>query len=185
MTRQAEGKKRALAYGVAMLAAMAALGGLWSAPSIAQTRAAIVKNVDEPGRTPWTTRSQILPNAGGCFGSSDCFNYSDGSTFAVWDLRPVPAGKRWVVQSATGSFSGGESRTISIEFGSPRGGIVYDGIRWTHGGPFFPGTLGTTFTAPVFAVFNPGEVPYVRVSGKPSLGGYSVIVFNGYLIDAT
>jgi len=170
-----------------MLTAVAAMGGLWSEASIAQTRAAIVKNVDEPGRTPWATRSQVLPNAGGCFALTDCFNYSDGATFAVWDLRPVPAGKRWVVQSATGSFVGGEGRTTSIELGSPRGGIVFDGIRWTHGGPFFPGTLSgsATFTAPVFAVFNPGEVPFVRVTGRPNLSGYSVIVFNGYLIDAT
>lgn len=185
MPRHVKGTKRAFSHGLAMLTAVAAMVGLWSDASIAQTRAAIVKNVDEPGRTPWATRSQVLPNAGGCFGLSDCFNYSDGSTFAVWDLRPVPAGKRWIVQSATGSFSGGEGRTISIEFGSPRGGIVFDGLRWTHGGPFFPGTLGTTFTAPVFAVFNPGEVPFVRVSGRPNLSGYFVIVFNGYLIDAT
>lgn len=186
MSRQAKSSQRSVAGGLAVLAAVVALGGLWPDASFAQTRAAIVKNVDEPGRTPWSTRSQVLPNAGGCFGGTDCFNYSDGAGFAVWDLRPVPAGKRWVVQSATGSFANGEGRTTSIELSSPRGGVVFDGVRWTHGGPFFPGTItgSSTFTAPVFAVFNPGEVPTVRVNGRPSLVGYSVIVFNGYLIDA-
>lgn len=187
MTRHGIDAKWGLWSGMAVLAALAALGGLWSGDSFAQTRPAIVKNVDEPGRTPWVTRSQVLPNAGGCWVPADCFNYTDGPGSAVWDLRPVPAGKRWVVQSATGFFANGDGRTIYIELGSPRGGIVFDGVRWNHGGPFYPGssTGSTVFNVPVSAVFGPGEVPFVRVVGRPNLGGYTVIVFNGYLIDAT
>ena len=155
--------------------------------AIAQIRAALVKNVDEPGRTPFVTRSAFLPNAGGCFGTSDCFNYSDGSTFALMDLRPIPAGKRWIVQSATGYQSGGISRIINIELGYPRGGLVFDGVKWTFGGPFSPGAVfgAALFSENLNVSFCPGEVPFLRIRGNPELGGYTVIVFNGYLIDAT
>jgi len=191
MTHRVNGTKQGLSSGMTVLAAVAAvaaLGGLWSSTSFAQARPAIVKNVDEPGRTPWETRSHVLPNAGGCFREIDCYNYSDGAVSAIWDLRAVPAGKRWVVQSATGLLVGGQGRTNYIELGSPRGGVVFDGTKWGFGGPFQPGASvegSVVFNAPVFAVFGPGEVPFVRVVGRPSLAGYTVIVFSGYLIDAT
>ena len=170
-----------------LLSAAVVCGALWSSESVAQTRPAIVKNVDEPGRTPWETRSQFLPNAGGCYGTSDCYNYSEGTGFALFDLRPVPAGKRWVVQSATGYFVSGKDRVINIELGYPRGGLVFDGTKWAFAGPFYQGTSfnAAIFRADVFAVFGPGDTPFVRVTATPSLSGYMVIAFSGYLIDAT
>ena len=163
-------------------------GGVWLGDTevVAQVRAALVKNVDEPWRTPWETRSQFLPNAGGCFGTSDCYNYSDGSQFALLDLRPVPAGKRWVVQSATGWLANGTGRTNQIELGYPRGSIVYDGTKWGFAGPFFSGVSFSPamFNADVNVTFGPGETPFVRVIASPSLNGYTVLVFSGYLIDA-
>jgi len=154
---------------------------------VAQIRAALVKNVDEPWRTPFETRSEVLPNAGGCFVATDCSNYSDGPNFALWDLRPVPAGKRWVVESATGNFVNGQGRTLSIELGNPRGGIVFDGTKWGFNGPFFAGSVFSNvgFNALLHVTFGPGETPFVRLQGSPAVNGYTVIVFNGYLIDAT
>jgi len=171
------------AAGVALVVAWPALS---RTDAIAQVRAALIKNVDEPWRTPWETRSQFLPNAGGCFGTSDCFNYSEGSGFALFDLRPVPAGKRWVVQSATGILVNGNGRTNQIELGTPRGGILFDGTKWGFAGPFFPGTSFSSviFNASLDVTFGPGETPFVRVVATPSLSGYTVIVFSGYLIDA-
>jgi hypothetical protein len=172
--------------GAAMIAVLAGLTAVTRTEAFAQVRAALIKNVDEPWRTPWETRSQFLPNAGGCFGSSDCFNYTDGPTFATFDLRPVPAGKRWVVQSASGGLVNGNGRITTIELGVNRGGLVFDGMKWMYGGPYFPGTSfsSANFQSGVNVTFGPGETPFVRVIGSPSLSGYSVIVFSGYLIDA-
>lgn len=164
------------------------LAGIYVSLAASQALAApaLVKNVDEPGRTPWETRSQILPNAGGCYGSSDCFNYTETSGSATFDLRPVPAGKRWVVQMATGGLTGGQGRINGIELRSNRGGVIFDGAKWLYNGPFNAAVdfNSVTFSSNLFATFGPGETPTVRVTGSPNLSGYSVIVFSGYLIDA-
>ena len=170
----------------AVLVAVGSLLAVTPSTVVAQIRAAFVKNVDEPYRTPWETRSQFLPNAGGCFTPTDCDNYDEGTQYAKFDLRPVPAGKRWVVQSATGWLAGGYGRTTTIEIGYPRGSLVFDGTKWGFGGPF---SQSPSFNAAIFQTnlnitFGPGETPFVRVIASPSLSGYCVIVFNGYLIDA-
>jgi hypothetical protein len=105
----------------------------------------------------------------------------------MFELRPVPAGKRWVVVSATGGLVNGDGRTQQIWLGTSRSAIVFDGVKWMFGGPYYPGTSFSTvtFSSDVQATFGPGEVPVVRVTATPSLGGYASIVFKGYLIDAT
>ena len=182
-----KGSLRRLVVVTMILLAIAAIVSMTRSDVIAQIRAALVKNVDEPGRTPWETRSQFLPNAGGCFSTSDCYDYVDGTTFAMFDLRPVPAGKRWVVQMATGGLVNGDGRITTIELRSNRNGIVFDGAKWLFGGPYqaYPAFGSTIFSANIAVTFGPGEIPTVRVSGSPNLSGYSVLVFSGYLIDAS
>ena len=173
-------------YGLVFLFALGLVGTFLAGDAAAQIRPAYTKNVDEPGRVPWETRSQFLPNAGGCWVPQDCYNYEDGSGYATFDLRPVPAGKRWIVQMATGGLVNGQGRITNIELRNTRGFLVFDGVKWTFGGPFSQGTSfdSVIFNAPLWAEFGPGETPTVRVTGDPSLSGYSVIVFTGYLIDA-
>ena len=176
-----------LVWAVAVAAAaVAAFTAFTGTQVVAQVRAALVKNVDEPWRTPWETRSQFLPNAGGCFGTSDCYNYDEGSQFATMNVRPVPAGKRWVVQSAAGWLAGGYGRIQTIELGYPKGSLVFDGTKWAFGGPFAqsPSFNAATFGTSLNVTFGPGEAPFLRVIASPSLNGYVVIVFSGYLIDA-
>jgi hypothetical protein len=173
--------------GAVVAGVLAVLPVFTATNTFAQIRAALVKNVDEAGRTPWTTRSQILPGSG-CFGTSDCFNYSEFPTAATFDLPPVPAGKRWIVQSASGGLTNGAGHTLQIELGAPRpGGIVFDADKWIYAGPFFAGTAfsSAVFSTTTHVIFGPGETPFVRVSASPGMVGYSVITFSGYLIDAT
>jgi hypothetical protein len=147
-----------------------------------------IHDADAPGRTPYSTRSQILPagGGGGCFNTSDCSNYSGGSTIALFDLPTVPAGKRWVVVAASGGLTGGSPRINQIELLNNRGGIVFDGLKWIFAGPFGTGVAfsSAVYSQELFATFEPGETPSVRVSSNAALG-YSVIVFHGYLVDAT
>ena len=176
-----------LAIATLVLLAIAAVVSITRRDVVAQIRAALIKNVDEPGRTPWETRSQILPNAGGCYMPADCSNYTDGATYAVFDLRPVPAGKRWIVQSISGGLVNGNGRTNNIELSNIRTGLLFDGVKLAFGGPFYPGTSfgSAIFSANVHANFGPGETPTVRVTATPNLAGYTVIVVSGYQIDAT
>jgi hypothetical protein len=106
--------------------------------------------------------------------------------FALFDLRPVPAGKRWVVQMASGGMANGYGRINNIELRNNRGSIIFDGLKWTFGGPFLDGiSFGSAiFSANLFTTFGPGETPTVRVTASPNLSGYSVLIFTGYLIDA-
>jgi len=180
---------RNIIIGLAGIGVLIGLLAITGPMVVAQVRATLTKNVDEPWRTPLVTRSQFIP-AQGCYGVSDCANFvSSGTVVATFDLPTVPAGKRWVVQSASGGFTSGATlTTLQIEFGSPRPtGIVFDGIRWIFAGPFATGTAfsSSTFSANLNVVFAPGETPFVRVSGQPNWPGYSVITFSGYLIDAT
>jgi hypothetical protein len=154
--------------------------------ALAQVRPAYVKNVDEPGRTPLEMRTGILPGGGGCF-TGPCANYVEGAQFAMFDLPAVPAGKRWVVLHASGGLTNGQSRTNNVELRNSRDALVFAGMKWTYGGPFANGTAfnSAVYSEELFAVFGPGEVPTVRVSALPNLSGYLVVVFTGYLIDAT
>ncbi len=181
------GPLRRLVVVTMILLAVAAVVTITRSDVVAQIRAALVKNVDEPGRTPWETRSGFLPNGGGCYLPTDCYNYSDGVGHAVFDLRAVPAGKRWIVQSVTGGLVNGYGRATNITLSNSRGAIIFDGMKWIYGGPFFEGTdFGAgVFSSNIYAVFGPGETPTVRVTATPNLSGYSVIVFSGYLIDAS
>jgi len=169
------------------LAIVAALMAFTRTEAFAQIRATLTKNVDEPGRTPWETRSQFLPNAGGCYGASDCFNYQEGTSWASFDLRPVPAGKRWIVQSIAGGMGNGNGRTNVILLGTARSSMVFEGMKWIYSGPFTaaPYFNSALFSANIYATFGPGDTPTLRVDANGTLSGYSVFVISGYLIDAT
>lgn len=179
--------KRLLTLAICLVM-VAAVVSITRTDVVAQIRAALVKNVDEPFRTPWVTRSAILPGSG-CWEPLDCYNYQAFDTAVTFDLRTVPVGKRWVVQSATGGFTNGNGRATSIELRNNRNAIVFDGARWLFGGPYYsyPSFDSATFSVNLSASFGPGETPSVRVSvpSTTTLGGYFVIVFSGYLIDAS
>jgi hypothetical protein len=171
-----------------VLVVVLVLGKFYAEPMVAQVRAALVKNVDEPGRAPFDMSAHLFPNGnGGCFGTSDCFNYSGGDNFAIFDMRPIPAGKRWVVQSATGGFTNAAGQVITVQIANTRGGLIYDTAKWIYSGPYFPGQPFTsaTFAANLAATFEPGETPTVRVNTAANVAGYSTVTFHGYLIDAT
>lgn len=75
--------KKRLLLGAAALALLSALGHFGAKPLLAQIRAAWVKNIDEPGRSPYQSSS---------LGTSK---------YTTCDVAfsPVPAGKRLVVES--------------------------------------------------------------------------------------
>lgn len=77
----------------AVLGVAAVITALTATTTIAQTvRAALVKNVDEPGLVPFSQTFSISTTACGC--SNCCFP----------ETAPVAAGKRLVIQNVSGFF---------------------------------------------------------------------------------
>jgi hypothetical protein len=85
--------------------AVAAIGAVCAAPVAAQTRAALVQSVDEPGRNPYQER--LTDNT--CIGSSIC----------RYQFAQVPVGKRLVVTQISGQFD--------TTGGKPPHGILHTG----------------------------------------------------------
>jgi hypothetical protein len=78
---------------LALLAVVFVLSELTARTSIAQTvRAALVRNVDEPGLAPFSHNFVISQTVCGC--TNCCFP----------ETAPVPAGKRLVIQNVSGFF---------------------------------------------------------------------------------
>jgi len=77
---------------VAGLAALTAVGSYTAKPLLAQIKAALVENIDEPGRNPYS--STVAVNPGKCGVSS---------TGCVLFFVAVPAGKRLVVTNIIGN----------------------------------------------------------------------------------
>jgi len=83
---------------------LAALGGYYAKPLLAQARAALVQNVDEPGRHPFG------------FYTSYISNFAD---------FPIPAGKRYVIEqfsadcTVKNSFALGDVRLRVLTGGTP------------------------------------------------------------------
>jgi hypothetical protein len=151
----------------------------------AQIRAALVKNVDQPGRTPYQMLSGVV--GGGCFRGS-CLNITSSPDSVMYDLPPIPAGKRWVVNMASGGFIDATGRVTQIELRNGRGAVVFDSLKWIFSGPYGTGTVfsSVNFSEQLFTTFEPGETPTVRVSAStPTVGSYFVLSFDGYLIDAS
>src|SRR5215475_13967952 len=76
-----------LLIGATALVLLGTLGHFGARPLLAQIRAALVKNIDEQGRTPYQS-------------SQSC--NTPGNTVCSADLTPVPAGKRLVIQHVSG-----------------------------------------------------------------------------------
>jgi hypothetical protein len=107
------------------LALLVALGHFGAKPLMAQIRAALVKNVDEPGRTPYqSTASCSVDLIGECF-----------ANFAT-----VPAGKRLIVQHLSGVMNCSTQRAclasymrVGIQFQPFYGGdaaFLADSVRF-------------------------------------------------------
>ena len=178
--------QRFLAAGATLLV-LAALVTVFRSDVIAQAvKAALTKNVDEPGRTNHDVAEAF--GTGGCdpYYCTD-FHYTPGGSNALstisFKLYPsVPAGKRWVVRSVSGFLPTGSQSWISLTGGHT--GYV----QWRYFGPFFalpPNATLSGFSTETFITFNPGEAPAFEASFMPSGNNAGEVELNGYLIDAS
>jgi hypothetical protein len=160
--------KNRLLMGAAVLAFLSALAHFNAKPLLAQIRAALVRNVDEPGRSPYQSEVRngpLTPNT--------CF----------LEFAPVPPNKRLVVEHLSAYMGvGGTTSLLLGQFSTPN---LVDGPK-----VFFSAASVGPFqwaTSQQMSVYvEPGGVPRVAFSVTSNI---SCAVFSGnlsgHLIDLT
>lgn len=153
--------------------AVAAACALCALPALAQTRAALVQSIDEPGRNPYQeTQSNVT-----CRGTTVC----------TFDFATVPAGKRLVLTNLSGYVDTGAGALPNGFVNSSFGGSAYASLAFTGvRGPI--SALGTRIfiNHSVQAYFGTGETPrgtyHVNGSGDSFSGG-ATLMLSGYFVN--
>ena len=149
-----------------------AAAALYASPVLAQTRAALVQSVDEPGRNPY---QEVQSNVN-CRGTTVC-NFS----FAT-----VPAGKRIVVTHIAGYVDTGTGSLPNCFLSSGVGGSAYASLPFT--GVRGPNTAlgGRIFmTHSVLAYFGPGEpvTAFCQPGFGDTMSGGAQLMLSGYYVN--
>lgn len=159
------------AASAALTLAVGTVGALCALPAAAQTRAALVQSVDEPGRNPY----QEVQSNTTCRGTSVC----------VVEFSVVPAGKRLVITHITGYFDTANATPPNGFFQSSIGGFGYATVPFTGvRGP--TGNLGTRFfiNNEVLAYFGVGENPRATMQAFGDLAsGGAMLMISGYYVS--
>jgi hypothetical protein len=162
----------------------AALAGLIlacsaSQPAIAQVRAALTKNVDEPGRLPF--EAVIRYSRFGCI-SANCSAFSTiFATDLSFDGPVVPSGKRLIVQSVVGTVPTNSAPcVIALKVGNAPISPFKAAFPMCTQVP-----QGYMVSGNAFATYEGGEAIHILVSGYPLNGFDSFVTITGYLIDAS
>ena len=158
-------------YAALAVSALSVAGVFGAKPLMAQVRAALIQNVDEPGRNPYQ-ETQFAT----CAGQNCNFTF-----------EPVPAGKRLVLTHVNGyvDVKGGTFPNSYLQ--SSFGGSQYATV-------FIPGEKGTVFSnstrivynANVQAYFGPGEQPsaaYLLFSTPDLFNGGALLSLTGYYVS--
>ena len=152
----------------AALTLAAVIGSIYAAPALASAiKAALVKNVDEPGRAPYSVTLSCGTSAKTC---ADTATTSDA----------VPTGKRLVVEyvnSLVYTTGPGGIQEVSIGTTNQIKSTLHlfsagqDGINYYY-----------TSNGPVRAFFEPGDRPHMDIA-IVSGGIQARIIVTGYLVD--
>jgi hypothetical protein len=143
--------------------------GLWSSPKLmAAIKAALVQNVDEPGRNPYQETKLLTCSA--------------GSSFCSGDYGPVPVGKRLVVTNVSGRVELAVAGSgIQVDF-SNQNGLDIPLLAISQG----PGGFGAerrVVNQTVMAYFEPGGTPAIFVQNNGVLPvGSPTFSITGYYI---
>ena len=159
-----------------VLALLAVLGHFYAKPLLAQVRAALVQNVDDPGRIPY--QASVLGTTG-----ANCSII--GCTFA---FAPVPAGHRLVVQHVSmfiqpnaNSVPAGVSLTAKTASSAFLVNVVFHATVQAADNDI-------RFDQPVMAYFDAGETPLasIQASFNTAAPNATQLAFlSGYMLDCT
>jgi hypothetical protein len=149
------------------LALIAVLGHFYAKPLLAQVRAALVQNVDEPGRNP-------IPLG---------FLSVIGNSEADFS---VPAGKRYVIEAFTGRcFLDSASSLTAVEvtattpFGPSNGQAFAQAFRTNANG----GISGWAASTTTRLYVNPGATIHITAVGNTTVPTVCEFTVSGYAIN--
>ena len=160
-----------------VFASLFVLGHYYAKPVMAQVRAAIIQNQDEPGRNPYQESYFAF--------GTDC---AAGSQFCNYNFSAVPVGKRLVLTNVSGyvDVKNGTLPNANIQSsvaGSQSAAIFFTGVR---GAVSTSGSTRMYFNQPVRAYFGEGEKPHGfegLVSTTDSFAGGGEMVLSGYYVS--
>jgi len=142
--------------------------GLWASPKLmAAVKAALVQNVDEPGRNPYQEMVFL-----------SCFPGYAGIELCTGGFTTVPTNSRLVITHISGEVS-------------VLGGGIGDGLLWlAYAGtsrtpfPLLPGGLNGLFVnEPVLAYFEAGQIPQIQLGfTNPASNPAAFITLAGYYV---
>ena len=160
-----------MATGFAVLGAV--VSGITAGPAIAAAvKAALIQNVDEPGRTPYSARVSCNGAAG-----------SGGSCFASASA-PVPAGYRLVIEYVSAGWNS-PGTFLELVLGSLDAGNAFSPVAYLPPTllPSTGGNNGYVANQSLRAYVEAGSTPSVSIaqntSGVVFLDGY----VSGYLVN--
>jgi len=154
-----------------ILALVAVLGKFYAVPAIAQAvRAAVVKNIDEPGRSPFQQEA---------FFSGSCPNIAACSV----NYAPVPANKRLVITNVSGRFltTGSNGRVDQVDLIT--GPILNRTFFLASIQNSSAGGSAWVVSQQIHAFVEAGTTPVIEVFGIGTGALYFTIT--GYFVDVT
>jgi hypothetical protein len=167
--------KQKLIVGSFVFLALVTLGKIFEKPLLAQVRAALTQNIDEPGRNPYQEYYFS--------GSATC---GSGQKFCNFDYSTVPVGKRLVVTHVSGYVDviGGMLPNCNIQSsfgGSQYAEAFFTGVR----GPVTSVSTRIFINQDLLMYFGPNETPHTfcgLVSTSDNFAGAGNIELSGYYI---
>lgn len=157
----------------ALLGALSlALCTLVAVPAQAQTRAALVQNIDEPGRSPY---SELKGE--NCMATQHC----------RLQFSAVPAGKRLVVTYISGytHVAAGTLPDLALVSWTATPKPTQLHMTAVHGATFGSAGVRMYFNQTVTAYFEPGDIPLASFdlpSTNDSFSSYTALQLTGYYI---
>jgi hypothetical protein len=163
------------------MASLWAVGNHTAKPLFAQIKAALVQNVDEPGRNPYTST---------VFFASDLFSSCTGPECRV-NFAAVPAGKRLVATSLAGNIyvetPGVVGSTLLFPLGNEAGGTTLSVPMLPQAGPASGANI-IGVNVQLKAYFEPGYTPEMVIDATNSISPHrnglteGVLTLTGYLV---
>jgi len=163
--------KNRLLMGAAALALLGTLGHFGAKPLLAQIRAALVKNIDERGRSPYMVQTE-------------CHSAGQVIAFCQASFPVVPANKRFVVeyvsgylQAAHGKFGGGFLQV-------PSAGVFNFPLQSHFEATDTLNQDAYSVSMPAVFYYEPGQTPVFFIDATvPTNDLQGNVTLSGYLVD--
>lgn len=157
-------RRKNLVWAAAVVTAVAVIGMLTSKPVLAQIKAALVANVDAPGRIPY--QGVVVVRTDTC-----CYS-----------LPPVPSGKRLVMTNVAGSMKLNPPGVLaSVDLVNQQTGAQVSNAATLAG--TFAGQNVFGLNAPMQLVADSGQTIQMTISALASTPSIGIFTVSGYLLD--